>query len=118
MLKRRIVRERLTDGTVVVEVRRLIETVAVERLGWIRANATTASTVSRQDAVTLSALTGVAVGTVKGFLAQRDTSITNVMLIAVALGIGLGDLERPAEELAVLLGQRHAPEPGHAALPH
>jgi hypothetical protein len=111
------VRERLANGTLVLEVRRLIETVAIGRLGWIRANARTASVVGRQDAVTLSALTGVAVGTVKGFLEQRDTSITNVMLIAVALGLGLGDLERPAEELAVLLAQRHVSEPGHAALP-
>jgi len=111
------VRERLADGTLVVDVRRLIQVVAVERLGWIRGNARTASAVTRHDAVTLSALTGVAVGTVKGFLAERDTAITNVMLIAVALGLGLGDLERPAEELAVLLSQRHAPEPGHADLP-
>jgi hypothetical protein len=108
------VQEQLADGTLVVEVRRLIETAAIERLGWIRANARTAMTASRQDAVTLSALTGIAVGTVKGFLEQRDTSITNVVHIAVALGLGMADLERPPADFAELLRQRRTP--GHASL--
>jgi hypothetical protein len=106
------VREQLADGTLVVEVRRLIDTAAVERLGWIRSNARAAMAASGQDAVTISALTGVAVGTVKGFLEQTDTSIKNVMLIAVALGLSLADLERPPEEFTALLRQRR----GHAAL--
>jgi hypothetical protein len=108
------VREELADGTLVVEVRRLIETAAVERLGWIRANARSAMDASRQDAVTISALTGIAVGTVRGFLEQRDTSITNVVLIAVALGLGVADLERPPDDFAELLRQRRAPRSGHA----
>jgi hypothetical protein len=109
------VREQLADGTLVAEVRRLIDTSAVERLGWIRSNARTAMALSGQDAVTISALTGVAVGTVKGFLEQTDTSIKNVLLIALALGLTLGDLEQPADEFAVLLRERRA-EPGHASL--
>ncbi|MEY2568008.1 MAG: hypothetical protein QOE35_2537 [Actinomycetota bacterium] len=104
-------REQLADGTLVIEVRRLIETAAVERLGWIRANARTVMSATRQDAVTLSALTGIAVGTVKGFLEQRDTSITNVVLIAIALGLALGDLERSPEEFASLLEQRRSVHP-------
>ncbi len=106
----------LADGTLVTEVRRLIDTAANERLRWIRANARTAMADSRQDAVTLSALTGIAVGTVKGFLEHRDTSIKNVVLIAVALGLSLGDLERPPQEFADLLQRRRSPQPGHAGL--
>jgi hypothetical protein len=110
------VKEHLADGTLVVEVRRLIETAAIERLGWIRANARTAMEASRQDAVTISALTGIAVGTVKGFLEQRDTSITNVVLIAVALGLSVADLERAPADFAAILSRRRTPESGHAAL--
>lgn len=109
-------KEQLADGTLVVEVRRLIDTAAVERLGWIRANAATAMAASRQDAVTISALTGIAVGTVKGFLEQRDTSIKNVVLIAVALGLSVADLERPPAEFAAFLRERRSPQPGHAGL--
>lgn len=106
----------LADGTLVTEVRRLIDTAANERLRWIRANARTAMADSRQDAVTISALTGIAVGTVKGFLEHRDTSIKNVVPIAVALGFSLGDLERPPQEFAELLQRRRSPQPGHAGL--
>ncbi len=107
----------LADGTLVTEVRRLIDTAANERLRWIRANARTAMADSRQDAVTISALTGIAVGTVKGFLEQRDTSIKNVVLIAVALGLSAGDLERPPADFAELLQRRRSPQAGHAGLP-
>ena len=109
--------QELANGTLVAEVRRLIDTSANERLRWIRANARTAMADSRQDAVTISALTGIAVGTVKGFLEHRDTSIKNVVLIAVALGLSAGDLERPPEAFAALLERRRSPDPGHAPLP-
>jgi hypothetical protein len=59
-----------------------------------------------QDAVTISALSGVAVGTVKGFLGNTDTSIKNVLMIAVALGLTVADLERPPDEFAELLAGR------------
>lgn len=108
-------REELADGTLVVEVRRLIETAGVERLGWIRTNARSAMDATRQDAVTISALTGIAVGTVKGFLEQRDTSISNVVLIAVALGLSVADLERPPDDFAKVLRQRPTPQSGRAA---
>ncbi|MEY2568612.1 MAG: hypothetical protein QOE35_3141 [Actinomycetota bacterium] len=50
-------RREVADGTLVVEARRLIETAAVERLGWIRANARTAMAASRHDLATSSAAT-------------------------------------------------------------
>jgi hypothetical protein len=103
------VRDELADGTLVNQVRRLIETGAADRLRWIRANTRAAMQATGQDAVTISALTGVAVGTVKGFLGHTDTSIKNVLLIAVALGFTVADLERPPEEFADLLASRHAP---------
>jgi len=103
------VREELADGTLISEVRLLIDTGAAERLGWIRANTRAAMAATGQDAVTISALTGVAVGTVKGFLGHTDTSIRNVLLIAVALGLTVADLERPPTEFADLLAGRDAP---------
>jgi hypothetical protein len=109
------VREQLADGTLVSEVRRLIDTSAVQRLGWVRSNARAAMAATGQDAVTISALTGVAVGTVKGFLDHTDTSIKNVLLIAMALGLDLADLERQPDEFVALLHERRG-EPGHASL--
>lgn len=105
-------REQLADGTLVTEVRHLIETGATERLAWIRANTRAAMAATGQDAVTISALTGVAVGTVKGFLGNTDTSITNVLMIAVALGLTMADLERPPNEFAQQLAGRHATPSG------
>jgi hypothetical protein len=103
------VREELADGTLISEVRRLIDSGAADRLRWIRANTRAAMAATGQDAVTISALTGVAVGTVKGFLADTDSSIKNVMMIAVALGFTVAELERPPTEFAALLASRHAP---------
>jgi hypothetical protein len=102
------VREELAGGTLVTEVRRLIETGAAERLLWIRTNTRAAMAATGQDAVTISALTGVAVGTVKGFLGNTETSIKNVLLIAVALGLTVADLEHPPEEFTERLAGRHA----------
>jgi hypothetical protein len=102
------VREHLADGTLVSEVRHLIDTGAAERLRWIRANTRAAMIATGQDAVTISALTGVAVGTVKGFVGSTDTSIKNVLLIAVALGLTVADLERPPVEFAELVAGRTA----------
>jgi len=110
------VREELADGTLVSEVRRLIDTGAGERLRWIRTNTRAAMAATGQDAVTISALTGVAVGTVKGFLGNTETSIKNVLMIAVALGHTVADLERPPEEFAQLLASRHASPSGEPTL--
>ena len=109
-------REQLADGTLISEVRRLIDTGAADRLRWIRANTRAAMAATGQDAVTISALTGVAVGTVKGFLGDTDTSIKNVLMIAVALGFTVADLELPPEEFTELLASRHAPAAGEPTL--
>jgi hypothetical protein len=105
------VREELADGTLVSEVRHLIVTGAAERLRWIRSNTRAAMAASGQDAVTISAFSGVAVGTVRGFLANTDTSIKNVLMIAVALGLTVADLERPPQEFGELLASRYASSP-------
>ena len=110
-------REELADGTLVSEVRQLIDTAASERLTWVRANTKQAMAATGQDAVTISALSGVATGTVKGFLDRTDSSIKNVLLIAVALGFTLADLERPPEEFAELLERRKTHRADHATLP-
>lgn len=104
-------REQLADGTLISEVRQLIETAASERLTWVRANAKAAMAATGQDPVTLSALTGVAMGTVKGFLDRTDSSIKNVLLMAVALGHSLADLELPPAEFADLLERRRTQGP-------
>ena len=109
-------REELADGTLVSEVRNLIETGAAERLRWIRANTRAAMAATGQDAVTISALTGVAVGTVKGFLGRTDTSIKNVVMIAIALGLTVADLEQPPQEFAQRLASRHAAHPQEPTL--
>lgn len=106
--------QHLADGTLVSEVRRLIDTTAAERLGWIRTNARAAMVGTEQDVVTISALTGIAVGTVKGFLDQRDTSIKNVLLIAVALGFSVSDLECPPAEFESRLESRRTPRADRA----
>lgn len=109
-------REELAGGTLVTEVRRLIETGATDRLRWIRANTRTAMAATGQDAVTISALTGVAVGTVRGFLGHTDTSIKNVLMIAVALGLSVADLEQPPGEFADLLASRRTSHSGEPTL--
>src|SRR3954468_21203169 len=101
-------REELADGTLVSDVRRLIDTAAAERLSWVRGNTKVAMEATGQDAVTISALTGVAMGTVKGFLDRTDSSIKNVLLIACALGLTLAALERTPAEFAELLKKRQA----------
>jgi hypothetical protein len=55
-------------------------------------------------------------GTVKGFLDRTDSSIKNVLLIAVALGFTLADLERPPAEFAALLQRRTADRSDPATL--
>jgi hypothetical protein len=53
---------------------------------------------------------------VKGFLDRTDSSIKNVLLIAVALGLTLSELERPPENFAELLRTRQAHAPGQPTL--
>jgi PAS domain S-box-containing protein len=51
----------------------------------------------RDDAVAISALTGLAPGTVRGFLNGRPSSIDNVLLMAEAVGYTLAELDQPPE---------------------
>ena len=87
-------------------LRRLIRAGAHERLGWIRDNLQYAMDATDHDAALIHALAGVSAGTVRNFLRGTDSSLGNVLLIAEALGISLGDLERPPYEFRELLRQR------------
>ena len=52
----------------------------------------------RQDAVAIAALTGLAPGTVRGFLNGRPSSIDNVLTIVEAVGYALAELDQPPEQ--------------------
>lgn len=87
-------------------MRRLVRASADERMGWLRDNLQTLMTATDHDAVAVQALSGVSPGTVRNFLRGTDSSIGNVMLMALALGVSVGDLERPPEEFRALMAQR------------
>jgi len=85
-------------GNLVHDVRRLLRSGAADHGRWIRENLRDAIRARRQDAVSVSALSGLATGTVRGFLNGRPSSIDNVLLIAQAVGYTLADLDRPPDE--------------------
>jgi len=91
-------RARLTRGELVNDVRRLLQGDAEDHGRWLRENIRHALALRREDAVAVSALTGLAPGTVRGFLNGRPSSIDNVLLIAVAAGYSLSELVRPPDE--------------------
>ena len=91
-------RDRLTKGDLVQDVRRLISAGAQDHGQWLRENLRFALANRRQDAVAVSALTGLAPGTVRGFLKGRPSSIDNVLLMAEAIGSSLASLDQPPEE--------------------
>ena len=91
-------RDRLSRGNLVHDVRRLLSSGAQEHARWIRENLRHALVVHRQDPVAVAALTGLAVGTVRGFLRGRPSSIDNVLRIVEAVGYSLSELDRPPEE--------------------
>lgn len=90
-------------------VRRLIRASADERMGWMRDNLQALMRATDHDAVAIQALSGVSPGTVRNFLRGTDSAIGNVVLICLALGVSLGDLERPPDEFRELLAQRIEP---------
>lgn len=102
----RFVIEPLGRAGLLPGMRRLVRASADERLGWMRDNLQALMTATDHDAVAIHALSGVSPGTVRNFLRGTDSSLGNVMLIALALGVTLGDLERPPEEFQVLLDHR------------
>jgi len=91
-------RDRLIRGDLVQDVRRLLQGGAEDHGRWLRENVRHALVARRQDAVAVAALTGLAPGTVRGFLNGRPSSIRNVLLMAEAVGYTLAELDRPPEE--------------------
>ena len=87
-------------------IRRIIDATAAERADWIRANLRELMRRTDHDATAVRALTGVSPGTVRNFLRGTDSSLGNVLRMGIALGVTVGDLERPPEEFAELLRSR------------
>jgi PAS domain S-box-containing protein len=92
------IRDRVIRGDLVQDVRRLLRSGAADHGAWIRQNVRYALRTRREDPGAVSALTGLAPGTVRGFLNGRPSSIDNVLLIAEAVGYTLAKLDRPPEQ--------------------
>lgn len=84
------------------ELRDRVRRDALERTNWIRANLKKAMKEAGKSPGWISSLTGIAPNTVRSFLhSQRptDSQLFNVVLMARALGLNLGDLEgRPGNQ--------------------
>jgi hypothetical protein len=102
---------RVTSGSLLRDVRTLLEKGAAERLSWMRSNVSRAMEVQGHAITDICAMTGLSVGTVKGLLSDTDSSIKNVLLIALSLGLNLADLERPPAEFEEWFAARSSP--GH-----
>ena len=107
-------RDRMLRGNLVHDVRRLLRSGAEDHGRWIRDNVRQAITARRQDAVSISALTGLAPGTVRGFLNGRPSSIDNVLVIAQATGYTLAELDQPPDEFRHRLNGLHGAVDGGA----
>ncbi len=92
------IRDRIARGDLVQDVRHLLQTGAADHGVWIRENVRHAIRIRREDPGAVAALTGLAPGTVRGFLNGRPSSIDNVLLIAEAVGFTLAKLDRPPEQ--------------------
>ena len=91
-------RTRLMRGDLVQDVRHLVRRGAAIRGEWLRKNIRHALRARREDPVAVSTLTGLAPGTVSGFLGGRSSSVDNVLLIAEAVGYPLAELDRPPDQ--------------------
>jgi PAS domain S-box-containing protein len=96
------------------DVRRLLQSGAEVHGEWIRENLRNVLVLHRQDAVAVSALTGLAPGTVRGFMNGRPSSINNVLLMAEAAGYTLAELDRSPEEFRRHMHARRDGEHGDA----
>jgi hypothetical protein len=96
----------LTPTELLPNIRRLIQAAADERRESCRENLRTLMNRTGHDSVAIQALTGLSAGTVRNFLRGTDSSLGNVLLIALALGVSLGDIERPPAEFRRLLDDR------------
>ena len=97
---------RVASGSLLRDVRTLLEDGAAERLAWLRANVSTAMEVQGHAVRDVCAMTGLSLGTVRGLLAETDSSIKNVLLIALSLGLTLTDLDCPPAEFGEWLAGR------------
>jgi PAS domain S-box-containing protein len=86
------------SGELVQDVRRLVQRGAAVRGEWLRKNIRHALRARKDDPAAVSTLTGLAPGTVSGFLGGRSSSIDNVLLIAEAVGYPLAELDQPPDE--------------------
>jgi hypothetical protein len=100
------IRDRVVRGVLVADVRRLLQSGAADHGMWIRENARHALRIRRQDPGAIAALTGLAPGTVRGFLNGRPSSIDNVLLIAEAVGYTLAKLDQPPEQFRQSIDDR------------
>jgi PAS domain S-box-containing protein len=91
-------RQSLLRGDLVQDVRRLLQAGAKDHGGWIRENLREVLSARREDPVAVSALTGLAPGTVRGFLNGRPSSIDNALLMAEAVGYTLAELDQPPDQ--------------------
>jgi hypothetical protein len=98
--------DRTLESNLLEKARELVDAGATERVGWIRANTRSLMAASGRDAIGISALSGVSPGTVRGFLGGTDSSLTNVLRIAITLGVALADLERPPAKFAERVAAR------------
>lgn len=110
-------RDRVARGDLVHDVRLLLQSGAEDHANRLRDNIRHALAARRQDAVAVSALTGVAPGTVRGFLNGRPSSIRNVLLIAEAIGYTLAELDQPPEEFRRRVLEEGSEEDGSAIGP-
>jgi PAS domain S-box-containing protein len=94
-------------GNLVQDVRRLLQSGAEDHGRWLRENLRLALANRREDPVAVSALTGLAPGTVRGFLNGRPSSINNVLLMAEAVGYTIAELDRPPNEFQMYVETRH-----------
>ncbi len=109
-------RESLLRGDLVQDVRRLLQSCARDHGAWIRENVRHALVARREDPVAVSALTGLAVGTVRGFLKGRPSSLDNVLLMAEAVGYTLADLDQPPDAFRKQVDTRGGGTDGIAAI--
>jgi PAS domain S-box-containing protein len=109
-------RQSLLRGDLVQEVRRLLQSGARDHGGWIRENLRHALVARREDPIAVSALTGLAVGTVRGFLKGRPSSLDNVLLMAEAVGYALAELDHPPDEFRKHVDTRGGGKDGTAAI--
>ena len=99
-------RDRLMHGDLVQDVRRLLQDGAEDHGRWLRENLRHALAVRGQDPVAVSTLTGLAPGTVRGFINGRPSSVNNVLLMAEAVGYTVAELDRPPDDFRVYAQSR------------